>query len=426
MKTFIQIVSILLLVISFIGCETEKRNPPKGYLPVTPKATENLEAGYFWMPQDKLSSPYWKTAPYVEVQLSNQSTFKLYSDGFLNMTGTYKGLTSFNRGTDSKVTLKAGYDKEYLYILVEWNDTTTNPSYETWLWQGPQDINKDDSSAGWTSQRNNDNLVLYFDDLANNSKNAWRWSLAYTAPFEMALNLHADENGNFENANPIFRNGDENNSRSGPMYEWNGIRQKVLMGDGSVKVLDPAYYLLDSNKSFYSGNIKQGEIIFNGTADCKFCHGPYGNGEFEGSDGGVLADVFTNKYSRQGLIDFISSSAHEGSGGQYFGKIKNDSVKVENLLAFLRGIAGVPGNILLNPSTTPDIKALTNISLGGIDKKNSRYQVLFKRKLMTNATDDVDFFPGNTYSISIRLSDNDEINYVGATGIELIFNSNEL
>jgi hypothetical protein len=427
MKTLSKnILLVLLLLAAISACETEKRYPPKGYLPVTPKATEKLEAAYFWAPQNKLSSPYWKNASYVEVSLSDISKLKLYTNGYLNMTGTFRGMSSFNRGKDPEVTLKAGYDNEYLYVLVEWKDTTTNASYMTRLWQGPSDANKEDSASGWTTQRNNDNVVLFFNHENSTIKDAWKWSLAYTAPFDIALSLQTDADGNLNETRPLYLNAADNNPRIGPKYEWNGIRQDVLMPDGSAKVLDPAYYLLDNNKMEYKGNISQGEVVFNTTADCKFCHGINGNGESEGSDGGVLADVFTNKYSRQGLIDFINSSAHEGSGGQYFGKIKTDTVKIENLISFLRGIAGVPGNVLVKPESTPEISAQTNISVGGIDKKNSHYQVLFKRKLVTDNTGDIDFIPGNIYTISIQLSDNDEINYVGVSGIELTFMSNEL
>lgn len=428
MKKFVQYILLVFLLITAISsCETEKRYPPNGYLPVTPKATETLEAAYFWRPQDKLSSSYWKNAGYVEAELTDMSELNLYPDGLLNMTGTYRGLSSFNRGRDPKVTLKAGYDDTYLYLLVEWNDTTTNASYMTKLWLGPEDINKDDSTAGWTSQRNSDNVIVLFDNESNNTKNAWKWTLAYTAPFNMALNLKTDEDGNFLNeTKPLIRNGNEENPRSAPLYEWNGTRQDIKLPDSSIKVLDPAYYLLDEYKTSFTGNIEQGAIVFNSTADCRFCHGPNGNGIPDGfTEGGLLADVFTNKYTREGLIEYIASSAHEGGGGLYYGKIKNDPVKVENLITFLRGIAGVPGNVLVKPQTI-EIEALTNISLGGIEKRNSRYQVLFKRKLVTENTDDIDFYPGNTYNFSIRFSDNDEINFVGANNLQLVFKSNEL
>lgn len=418
--------SIVLLFVALIfSCEDEKRIPPKGYIPNTSKATEQLEAQYFWTSQSKLSASYWKDANYVEVSLSDIETKHLYGDGYLNMTGTYNGTSSFNRGKNPEVKLKAGYDDEYLYILVEWKDTTADASYMTWKYFGPEDSRKEDSASGWTSQKNQDNVTLLFDK-EDGSKDAWRWSLAYTAPFEMALNLNASTDGKLDEFSiPAVRNAVSEGSRVGPEYQWNGVRQEITRQDGSKNILDPAYYLLNDKKTKVSGNVESGMSIFNNKADCKFCHGPNGNGESEGSDGGYLASEFTNKYSNEGLVDFISSSGHEGSGAQYWGRIKTDSNNIADLIAFIRGIAGVPGYILTEPEEK-DVTALSNISVGGIDKQNSEYRVLFRRKLMSSKSEDVSFSPDKTYTISIQFSDNDEINYVGASGIELVFKSNKL
>lgn len=417
----------LLLFLIITSCEQEKRFPPKGYIPNTPKASQQLEAQYFWSAQDKINSSYWKDANYVDVQLKNLKIKNLYGDGYLNMTGTYNGVSDFNRGKDPQLRLKAGYDDNFLYILVEWKDTTANASFMTWKWDGPPDSHKTDSTTGWTTQKNNDNITLLFDNEASDTKDAWRWSLAYTAPFDFALNLKADGNGVLDPLDyPGKRNGDSENSRSGPNYEWNGERQDVTLPNGSVKILDPAYYLLDSNKIPVSGNISTGQTIFNNTADCKFCHGINGSGENEDySDAVPLNSEFTNKFSREGLVDFISSSGHEGSGDQYWGHIKNDPDKIQDLLAFIRGIAGVPGYVLEKPDNQ-EISAISNISVGGIEYKNSTYKVLFKRQLTGNSNNDISFSPSETYTLSIQISDNDEINYIGADSIELIFKSNKL
>ena len=162
-------------------------------------------------------------------------------------------------------------------------------------------------------------------------------------------------------------------------------------------------------------------------ADCRFCHGPDGNGISDGTtSGGALNKVSLNKYSREGLVEYIGSTGHEGRGAQYWGRIKNNPTDVENLVSFIRGISGVPGYVLKGPDEERDIRALTNISVGGIDKQNSSYRVLLKRKLDTGNPEDVGFDPAGTYRFSLRVSDNDEINYVGAEGIELIFKSNAL
>ena len=423
-------VAWLFSILSIIAaCESDKRFPPRGYIPNTPKTTEKLEAAYFWEPQNKINSSYWKDADFVEVSLSDIETHQLYDDGYLNMTGTYRGMLDFNKGADPKVKIKAGYDNTFLYILIEWKDTTSNPSYKTWLWNGPADKVKNDTTTGWTSQRNNDNFSLLFDLDNSDIKDVWKWSLAYTAPFDMALNLETDNQGTIIPIIPqtIARNAADESPRSGPMYEWNGERQEVILPDSTVKLLDPSYYLLDSKKQVLTGDIGAGQVIYNQTADCRYCHGENGNGIPDGfTNGGTLADVFTNKYSREGLIEFIGSSSHEGGGGQYFGKIENDSVKVENLITFLRGIAGIPGNLLIKPASNPEIKAILNISLGGIEKRNSAYKVLLQRKLISDNPNDISFFPGTSYTFSVRFSDNDEINYVGANAIELTFKSNDL
>lgn len=428
MKKITSFLPVLLFLSLLIACDSEKRIPPKGYLPVSSGESENLEAAYFWTPQDKLNSSYWKDARYVSVPLSDISTRNLYEDGYLNMTGTYNGMSDFNNGNNPVVTLKAGYDSEFIYFLVEWKDTTVDASKMTWLWQGPEDEFKTDSATGWTSQRNNDNLTLIIDNPESDNSDAWFWSPATTAPFDMAYNLKVDANGNLSEPvqNTIYRNSNDNLSRTGPKYEWNGERQEFEMKDGSVRILDPAYFLYDENKIEFTGNVVAGEGVFNNKADCKFCHGINGDGIPIGyTDGGPLNGTFTNKYSREGLVDYIGGRGHEGSGSQYWGKIKNNPTDVENLLAFMRGIAGQPGHVLVMPDNI-NISAKTNISVGGIEYKNSEYKVLLKRKLITESVEDVQFDIAKNYLISIRFSDNDEINYVGASGINLVFKSNAL
>lgn len=417
------LVSIMLIV----ACESEKRYPPQGYLPNSPKATQQLEAAYFWVPQNKISSSYWKNANYVELSLTNLETGNLYADGYLNMTGTFDGLNDFNKGKNPQAKIKAGYDDEYVYILVEWKDTTANATFGTWHFDGRNDALKADDPSGWTSQGNSDHLSLLFDMNGSGTKDVWKWSLAYTAPFDMALNLSANSSGKIietgiENA---IRNASTSDSRIGPSYEWNGARQEYTTTDGSVKIIDPAYYLLEDNSMPYTGDVNAGQVVFNSTADCAFCHGQNGNGE---SDYGAtpLNIPKINKYSREGLLEFISEDEHEGSGGQYWGKISSNATAQTDLLAFLRSIAGVPGYMLDPTLITSDISALCNISVGGIERNNTEYKVLFKRKLNADSNEDISFDPTGTYTFSLHLSDNDDINYIGITNLELIFKSNEL
>ncbi|MBN2350066.1 MAG: hypothetical protein JXJ22_14595 [Bacteroidales bacterium] len=427
MKYFTLIFLILLAI--FSSCESEKRIPPKGYLPNSGAATEQLEAAYFWIPQDKLSSPYWKDADFVEVEVTNQSTGNLYDDGFLNMTGTYNGLDDFNKGRNPKVVIKAGYDEENIYILVEWSDTTLNASFKSWLWDGPEDDFKSDTTSGWTSQRNQDNLLFLFEKEGSSDLDVWKWNVATTAPFDQAMNLTLSSNEFTNDSESEFfqRNISGITSRSGPAYEWNGERQEITLENGTKRLLDPSYYLLDDYKMDLIGDVNSGDNVFNNIADCRYCHGPNGNGIADGfTDGGSLNKVFTNKYSREGLVEFIGSTTHEGRGSQYWGRIKNNPEQVDDLVAFLRGIAGVPGNILLTPDNSAEVKAVSNVTVGGIETENSVYKVLFIRKLNTGKSSDVVFSPDQTYKFSIRLSDNDEINFIGATNLELTFNSKEL
>ena len=426
-KKFTVRFTALLLLLAMLACESERRIPPKGYIPNTPKPTEQLEAAYFWLPQNQIKSSYWKAADYLEVTLKDLQTRKLYSDGYLNMTGTYDGLKSFNNGNDPQVKLRAGYDDEYLYIMVEWKDTTTDASYASWLWDGPADANKSDSTGGWTSQRNNDNFTILFDKDGSQDKDAWKWSLALSAPFDKAFNLKLDAQGNLSDPDGIIRNSNGSTPRSGPAYEWNGVRQEILLADSTKMLLDPGYYLLDNFKIPVTGSAEEGQIVFNKTADCRYCHGPDADGFADGeTQGGSLQDVFINRFSRRGLLTFISSSGHEGSGDQYWGRIANNSNDTTNLVAFLRSVAGIPGYSLVKPETAPTIKALTNVGIGSLKKANGFYQVLLIRKLNTGNPDDIQFTPGNTYKFSIRLSDDDDLNYVGATDLELTFKSNAL
>ena len=419
---------LLVLLIVFVSCESEKRFPPKGYIPNTPESSDKIEAQYFWVSQDKLSSSYWNVASFKEVDLLDKVSKKLYSDGVLNATGTYNGLSSFNKGNDAKLKIKAGYDDTYIYIWVEWKDTTANADYLAWLWDGDADPLKSDSTTGWTSQRNNDNISLYFtkDD---GTYEVWKWSLAYSAPFNMALQTTA--NANMELADfpdlTYYRNAADQGTRTGAMYEWNDERQEVTLADGSLKILDPSMYLLDDYKTAITADVANGQKMFNNTADCRFCHGPNGNGVPDDyTNGGALNQPFITKFTKEGLVEFVSSSAHEGSGSQYWGRIKNNQKAVDDLLAFLRANAGIPGQILKSPEKEPLVKVESNISVGGIDSKNTSYKLLFRRKLNTGDSNDIEFSPDKIYTISVRVADNDELNSIGADNIELDFQSNEL
>ena len=126
-------------------------------------ATQTLEASKVAIAPNKVTSSYWNTANYLKVTAANISINKLYPDGWLNMTGSFSGLTSFNGGKDPGLTLKAAYDNENIYILVEWQDAKADFSNGSWLYNGPADSKKSDTTGGWTSQRNSDHVALAFE-----------------------------------------------------------------------------------------------------------------------------------------------------------------------------------------------------------------------------------------------------------------------
>lgn len=415
-----------IILFALFACESEKRIPPRGYLPVTPQATESLEAAYFWIAQDKVTSGYWTDAPYLEVNLEDIEVGNLYADGYLNMTGTYDGTSDFNRGRDPELRIKAGYDEEYIYIFVEWNDTTLNPSYMKRLFEGPADPLKQDSSSGWTSQGNEDSFRILFDVDGSPAKDTWKWSMATTAPFNMALNLSTSDEGELIGNNPhLTRNGSPDSSRAAPALEWNGERQEITLADGSTKSIDPAYFLLEDFTTPYTGNPETGRHYFNETASCSFCHGPDGNGEPEIQDNDEGPLQFPIAKTRSDLIEFIKG--HPGGAPGYFGQLHDDPEKENDLIAFLRGIGGLPGYIMGMSPAQSDIQAQVNVGTAIISStRNSRYQVLLKRKLVNTHPEDVQFSPENRYTFSILLSDDDDLNAIGASGLELVFKSNEL
>ena len=149
------------LTLFFTACE-------KAYFPQPPKAkvpteTAALEASFVSTAPITINDAYWKNADFLKVPVSDLNKGSLYPDGFLNMTGTYNGLTSFNKGADPKVVMKAAYDNTKLYLYIEWIDSDIDPAIEaSWLY-GPADPLKTDTTGGWTSQGNSDKLALAFD-----------------------------------------------------------------------------------------------------------------------------------------------------------------------------------------------------------------------------------------------------------------------
>lgn len=414
---------LCLLLILAVSCETEKRPPLTGFIPPENTSTENLQVAYFWQSQENLNAAYWNQANYCNPTMFNGTTEQLPAKGYLNMSGTYQGLSDFNQGNTPNVSLKAGYDTEHIYILVEWDDTTQNAANGKLLWNGPDDPLKKETTDGWTAQGGSDNIALIFENQKKTQIDAWYWSLAQTAPFNMALNTNI-VNNKIDRNTQIYEQSNTNNNLS-PKYEWNDQIQKYLPpGETDTLILDPAYYLLSSYAIPISGDVSKGQTAFNQTADCRFCHGPNGNGIPDGyTNGGALYGTFISRYTKQGLIEFISS--HEGGSSFYFGRIKHDAQTVNDLVTFLRALPGFPGQVISIPEKT-GVTAQCNATVGGIREVNNKYQVLFSRKLNNNNNNDIQFSRNNNLRVKVRVFDNDFINYIESEYVTLEFQSNEL
>lgn len=433
-----------LLVFGFACTDDYFPVPPP---PKKPQATQQLEAAYRQTGPLTLNDPYWKQADYFNVTLADLSKANLYSDGFLNMTGTYNGISSFNKGKTTNLTMKAAYDDSRLYILMEWDDTKADPSFGSWLLDGPQDALKSESNQGWTSQRNTDQVALAFD--INGAKGAsgtftdvgcaaschsgssekkvpegsidiWNWNLALSDPMGYAHDRIINSTGiTYDAGQKTFvRNTASNGARSGPQYIWDGTPQTVTRA-GKSTTLDPAFFIL--NKTEYKGDPVAGFTVY--TNKCAHCHGD--NGEGYGPDG--EGPAFTtpgkfNRWSRQSLEDFATSTSH--TGFTYYSPLSEK--QKQDVIARLQAFAGVPGNILQQPDgSNADIMAVSNIPLLKVDDQAARtkYQVLLIRKLNTGNTDDANFDvnSGKQYTFGIALMDNDGKNHIGSNKQVLTF-----
>ena len=79
-----------------------------------------------------------------------------------------------------RLKLKAAYDDDFLYILVSWQDDSYNISQGNWLYKGPPDPLKPGADRfGWTSQQNDDNLILSFTG-DSGDLDIWKWSLEWS------------------------------------------------------------------------------------------------------------------------------------------------------------------------------------------------------------------------------------------------------
>lgn len=423
--------------------------------PHIPGLTTTLEAWKATTAPTSVSSAYWKTSDYFNVAVENMSTGGTYGDGWLNMTGTYDGLTAFNKGNDPKLVLKAAYDNENLYIYAEWKDTTVNLSQGSWLFYGPSDAKKSDDPSGWSAQRNADHIAFAFDIDGDASGAAgsfatvgcqaschgtgntatmlpqtgkvdlWDWNLATSVPMNYLHDRIATSSGLTDDAGtPVaVRNATGSASRSGPAYDWDTSNQYYTNPFGQKVLLNKAFYLL--NKTTFLGDAANGKTIYESASapgDCISCHGPNGIGANEQAVNGIAQ----NKKSRLALIDGMDNAADMTP---YWGPL--NASQRNDVLAYLRGLSGTPGYYLQTPTgSCADITTQSNLSPINIDNavsvaKNQHgpYQIVIIRKLKTNNPDDVqfDFSKSKTYKFGVALMDNDGRNHIGSKLITLTF-----
>lgn len=408
---------VIILSALVSSCTYYENDPPPK--PFVPKASATLEAVYTTTAPTTINAPFWNTVNFYEVTSASVTTGEIPpEDGVFNSSGTLNGVTSFNAGEDAGLILKAGYDDSFIYILASWNDKTYNASSGSWFYNGHTDPDKPGSTTGWTSQENDDNIVLEFPINASDA-DVWKWSLALSEPLGYALDQFKSGTAiDYDAGDKIFvRNAiDANDYRSGPMFDWDGIdNQELNRKPGDVfTILDPGYYLL--NTKAIDGDPELGEVAFLNA--CGVCHG----NEAEGEEGPPLNA--RGKFMRSSFAAFqtnVSRGSHDGSS--YYSAL-SETERV-NLYARLQGFSGVPGYVLQNPTgSNSDINAISNVQLAQIDEKseNAGYTVLLIRSLNTGNADDIAFNPDNTpYTFNVYLSDNDDLNKIGEMDIELTF-----
>lgn len=402
------------------------------FIPPVAEETPTLEAVHVTVPPNSINAPYWTTADFLTINVKNITTEQVASgDGLLNMNGTYNGLSDFNDGDAVNLSLKAAYDNEYLYILASWKDKTYNASQGNWFYNGPADPLKEEDTVGWTSQQNDDNLILSFET-SGNSRDVWKWSLALSEPMGYAIDMHDDGNGFVQDSGePMFvRNSVGASFRSGPAYAFNGSQQELTRDPGGKTFLDPGYYLL--NITEFLGNAARGAQLFD--ENCAFCHGNNGEGGgyFDNSAVAINTPGKFNRYDRDGIDELIKMGVGDTTlihGKLDLGSIRwqaLDSIDKNDLIARLRGFSGVPGYMLQNPAgSMADIQAVSNVGIARIDvsKANNGYKVLMIRKLQTGNTDDIQFNPAQqrVYDFHVFLTDNDNENLVGDENKQLTF-----
>jgi mono/diheme cytochrome c family protein len=292
-----------------------------------------------------------------------------------------------------------------------------------WLYNGPADPLKDGNTAGWTSQRSDDEITLAFER-NENSNDVWKWSLALSEPMGYAIDMvQSGQELGYDGGEKLFeRNASGTDPyRSGPKYEWNGDQQDLSRELSANTILDPGFYLL--NKSEITADILNGEARYG--QRCSFCHGDNGEG------GGYFYPPSPSlqeagKYTRLTLSALDNSLADDSvhKGAFYWRKLSEE--EKGDVASRLRSFSGYPGYFLQVPTgSSSDVKAVSNVNLARVSSGSSTagYKVLLIRKLQTGNEDDIQFNISQVrdYVFSIYLTDNDHRNLVGKTDLHLNF-----
>ena len=394
-----------------------------------------------------LTDAYWKSADYLRVPVADLNKNALYSDGFLNMTNTFAGLSSFNKGNDPKVVMKAAYDNNKLYIYAEWIDSDINPSFAASMLLGPPDPlpTKSDSTGGWTAQGNSDKFAMAFDASGNATSSAgtfidkgcaaschnnqmrpasglvdiWSWDLSNSDALGYAKDMVTDATSGLINDGGVGMTESNfkvlSNPRSGPAYEWDGTDQSVIRPDGKTLLIDPAYYIL--NKTPYLGDPTKGKKVYTHAAyGCAHCHGEDGGGTGPSGEATAFAAIgFARKYSRAGIKSFAANDLH--TGVTYWAQVPAGSV--DDLIAYIKGLGSIPGTYLHAPSgSCADVWSVSNVAKARINTVNPHtlYQVVFVRTLSNGNGDDIQFTSpeGKSYPFGIALMNGDSKNHIGS------------
>ena len=439
---------VVLVAMLFVACEEEFfPAPPKAK---TAKETTTLEAAFTATAPITLSDAYWKTANYLKVPVIDLNKNLLYPNGYLNATGTYGGLATFNAGVNPNVIMKAAYDNSKMYVYIEWTDNDLSPASFSSILNGPSDPLKTDTTPGWTSQGNSDKVALAFDiDNASGSAGSfanvgcaaschsnsmqtlsgsvdiWNWDLASSEALGYANDLNANSALGLSNdAGSIMSilNKTNNTARSAPLYEWDGTEQTVLRPDGKTTTIDPGYYL--KNKTDFIGDIEAGESVYhNSVYGCSHCHGDYGEGNGPFGDGTAFAAVgFASKYSRASIKTYSSSDLHTGK--PYWAQVPVN--KQDDLIAFIKGMGSLPGYYLNTPDgSSADVWSVSNVTRSRLNttSPHTTYKIILVRNLVTNNPDDAQFnlTTSKVYPFGIALMDNDGKNHIGSLKQTLTF-----